>query len=196
LSRHTVDECLSAGSSVERNVSYYNVFICLKCCAVWWAYDQLSTGESLSKVVVAVSGQFQCKSLRDKCSEALSAGSLTLDHEAVLRESLRISSRDLGTEDRSEGAVRVGNIHLDASLLSLLKGRKKLLYKDSFIQCFIQFKVKHFLRIEDHALLLFCIRVVQYAAQIQSRGPLGGRNILHFQKICASHQFIHCAHAQ
>ena len=142
-------------SPVECNVSYYNVLIRLKLRSVRRAYDKLAARKTFSKIIVAVSHQLQCQTFRDKCAEALAARAFTLDHEAVVFQTFRISSRDLGSEDRAECTVRVRNVDLKPSLLPFLQCRKKLFYKDFLIQCLLKFKVKYFLRVK--IMPFFCL---------------------------------------
>ena len=95
FSGHAADICLSAGRAVECHVSDDDILIRFKLCAAGRIDDEFSAGQPFSEVIVAVSCKLQSQSFRDKRAEALSARSLTLDHEAVLIEPVRISPCNL-----------------------------------------------------------------------------------------------------
>ena len=84
--------------------------------------NQFSTGKSFSIIIVGITAQAQCQSFRDKCPEALSAGTGTVDGNSVFRQSVFVLTGDLCTEDRTEGTVGVADFQIQRSFRSLLYG--------------------------------------------------------------------------
>ena len=195
LSGHAVDIGLAAGGSIERHVSYYNIFILFKVHASGRIDDQFSAGQSLAEVIVAVPLQLQGQSLGDEGSEALSSGALALHGKGVLFQAFRIPLRDLGTEHGAEGTVCIAHIQLDAPPASALQRGKQLLEQHLLIQSLLQLKIVYLLRIEGHLLAPARIGIVQ------NRGQVDGRRaalqiLFHLQQIRAAYQLIHGAHTE
>ena len=124
---HTVDECFTGGCTVQCHVTDDNVILCLEPAALGRIYHQLTTGQALAKVIVAVTYQLQGKTLGDKGSEGLSACTLTQYMVGILFHVISQFSGDLTSEDRTEGTVGVADIHFDAALLSRIDGFAQLL---------------------------------------------------------------------
>ena len=167
LTCHTVDKCFSAGCSIKRYVTDDNVFILTVFDSLRRIYHQFSTRKSFSEVIVAVAFQLQCQTVRDKGSEALSTGSVTLYNVSIIFQSVFVSSCDLRTENRTKGTVDVGNINLNASFLLLLQCGFHLFHQHFLISCFLQFEIVYFLRIKDNFILRACKRILQNVLQIQ-----------------------------
>ena len=119
---HAVDVRLSAGSAVQGNVSNHDVIFCLKFHIFRRIYDQLTAGQTFSEVVIAVATKLQGQALRNEGAKALSTAAVTLNGKGILRQSVRILSGNLGTKNGSQGTVYVGDIYLQALLLSLVQG--------------------------------------------------------------------------
>ena len=94
LAGNPVDECLTAGCAKQCDVSDNDVFVLLELRTLRRIYCQLTAGQSLSEVVVAVALQFQCQTLWNECAEALTAGAVTLDNECVVLQIIVILSGD------------------------------------------------------------------------------------------------------
>ncbi len=78
LACNAVYEKLAARSAVKRNVSDYDIFICLERRVLRRINYDSTAAEALAYIVVAVTAQFECKSLRNECAKALAARALTL----------------------------------------------------------------------------------------------------------------------
>ena len=118
---HTVDVRLTAGRSVESHVSDNDIFILFILDSLRRVYDQLSSGKTLSKVIIAVTHQLQGQPLRNKGSEALSSCTVTFYGIGILFQCVPAHPGDFRTEDRTKRPVRIFYIHFNASLLFLLQ---------------------------------------------------------------------------
>ena len=161
FSRHTVDECLTTGCTIERHISDNDVFICCKSCILRRINNNLSSGKSLAKVIVAVSAKRKRQSFRDKGAEALSSCALAFYHIAVFRKAVLILSGDFRTKQSTKGTVDVADLNLDGFLSALLQCRSKLFEKNLFIQSLIQFKGIDLLLIKNSLLMIRCIRIIK-----------------------------------
>ena len=195
LSGYAIDIGLTAGRSVQSYVSDNDVFILLEAHASGRIDHQLSAGQALAEIVVAVALQLQGQALRDESSEALSSGSLAFHRKGVLFQAFRIPLCDLGTEHGAEGAVCVAHIQLDAPPASALQRRKQLLEQHLLIESLLQLEIEYLLRIKGHLLAPARIGIVQNRGQIDGcRAAL--QILLHPQQIRTAYQLIHSAHTE
>ena len=148
LSGESVDKCLTICRTIKCHITDDHIFIVAIGNFLWREYHKLTTGQTFSEIVVAVTGQFQCQSLRNKCTKALSSGTFTVDHKMILRQSFRIMSGNLRTKDRTKGTVYVRYLYMDTLLLLLLQRLAKFLQQYLLIQCFFQFKIKLLRRVK------------------------------------------------
>ena len=123
LSCHTCDVCLTGGRAIKGNVTDDNVFGRIIFRVLRYLYDQLTAGKTLAKIIIAVTGQSQGKTLRQECTKALSARAFTIDHDRVLRKSFRMLSRDLCAKQRTKGSVDIRDLEGQFAGRSLLQGR-------------------------------------------------------------------------
>ncbi len=127
LARHAVNEGLPGCRPIQCHVTDNDILILLKPGSSRRVYDQLAAGKSFAKIIVGISHQFQCESLRNKSAETLPAGTAAQNMVTVLIQRIAKPSGNLGTEDRAEGTVRIVHIHGDASLLPCLQCLRQLL---------------------------------------------------------------------
>ena len=66
---HTIDIGFSACCTIKRYVTNNNIFISFKFHTSRRINDQFTTGKSFTKIIIAVTGQFQCQTFWYKCSE-------------------------------------------------------------------------------------------------------------------------------
>ena len=102
LTGNTIDECLTGSCSIECNISDDDILGCIIADTILWVDNDLTTGKSLTDIIVAVANQFQRESLRDKCTETLSTAAVAFDNKCILIQSCSIFLRNLRTEDRTE----------------------------------------------------------------------------------------------
>ena len=160
LTGNTVDKCSSAGRTIECHVSDDDVLFSLVSGLLRNLNDQLSTGKTFSEVVVAVTGQFQCQSFRDKGTEALSACTCTVYSYRILRKSILMISCDLRSEDGTKCTVCIGNVYINRNFLTLLDRRCTFPDQNFFIQSFLKIEIVYSLRIKGY-FALSCIWVIQ-----------------------------------
>ena len=127
LSGHTVNKSLSAGGPIERNVSYYNIFLRLKPASLRRINHQLSAGKPFSKVIVAVPYQLQGESPGDKSAEALASCPAAEHPVGILLQIVPKPSGNLRAKDRTEGSVRIFHVHLEAAFAPCVNGLVELL---------------------------------------------------------------------
>ena len=95
----------------------------------------------LSEVVITVTGQFQCKSFGDKCTEALSAGTVAVYSDGVIFKSVFILSGNLCTKDSSECTINVCQIYRKLCFLAFIDGICTFLNQNFFIHGFSSSKL-------------------------------------------------------
>ena len=160
---NTVDKCSSACGTIECYVSDNDVLFCFVSGFFRNFDDQFTTGKAFSKVVIAVTGQFQCQSFRDKCTEALSACTCTVYSYGIFRKALFMVSRDLRSKDGTECTVCVGNIYINGNFLTFLDCRCTFLNQNFFIQSFLKVEIVYRFRIKRN-FTFSCIWIVQDGA--------------------------------
>jgi len=126
LSGHTVNECLTGRRAVKRHVADNDIFILFESCALRRIHNQFAAGQPFTEIVVGITHKLQCQPLGDKSAEALYTGTVTQNAVSILGERIAESSRNLGTENRTESTVGIRHIHLKASLLPCLERFCKL----------------------------------------------------------------------
>ena len=127
LSCDTVDVRLTARCAVEGNVSDDDVFFRFILSCFRRVDNQFSAREAFSEVIVRIALKFQGQSFWNKCSEALSAGTLALYGVRIRLQRGAEFSGDLGTKNRSHGTIGVGDLDFDGLLLFLIHCRTEFL---------------------------------------------------------------------
>ena len=161
LTCNTIDKCSTTGCTVEGNITYNNILFCFVCSFLRNPQDQFTTGKSFSEVVITVTGQFQCKSFGDKCTEALSAGTVAVYSDSVICKSVFILSGNLCTKDGSECTVNVCQIYRKLCFLTFIDGICAFLNQNLFIHGLFQFEVIYGFRVKSNFLVFACERIVQ-----------------------------------
>ena len=161
LACNTIDKCSTTGCTVKGNITYNNILFCFVCSFFRNLQDQFTTGKSFSKVVITVTGQFQCKSFGDKCTEALSAGTVAVYSDGVICKSVFILSGNLCTKDGSECTVNVCQIYRKLCFLTFIDCICAFLNQNLFIHGLFQFEIIYSLRVKGNFLIFACKWIVQ-----------------------------------
>ena len=161
LACNTIDKCSTTGCTVKGNITYNNILFCFVCSFLRNLQDQFTTGKSFSEVIIAVTGQFQCKSFGDKCTEALSAGTVAVYSDSVICKSVFILSGNLCTKDGSECTVNVCQVYRKLCFLTFIDGICAFLNQNLFIHGFFQFEIIYSLRVKGNFLIFACKWIVQ-----------------------------------
>ena len=161
LTCNTIDKCGTASCTVEGNVTYDNVLFCFVCSFLRNFQNQFTTGKTFSEVVVAVTGQFQCQTFRNKCTETLSTGTVAVYSDSVICKSVFVLSCDLCTKDGSECTVNVCQVYRKLCFLTFIDGIYAFLNQNLFIHGLFQFEVIYGFRVKSNFLVFACERIVQ-----------------------------------
>ena len=99
--------CLAAGCAIKGHISNDHIFLWNISCMVRSLYDQFSARQSLAKIIIAVSCQFQSQTLRNKSPKALTACTRTVNHYRVFFQSFWMPSRNLRSKKCAKRPVCV-----------------------------------------------------------------------------------------
>ena len=117
---HAVDECLAAGSPVEGHIADDDVLFRFERGPFGGIDDDLSAGEALAHIVVAVPFQLQGEPFGNEGTEGLPTAAGTLDSEGVVGQAAAVEPGDIGTENGPQGPVGTGDGDVHRPLLPLL----------------------------------------------------------------------------
>ena len=105
LAGYAINKRLAAGCAEQRHVTDDDVFVFLELRSLRREHCQLTAGQALSEIVVAVALQRQGQSLRDKCTKALTACTVTMYHKGIIVQGIVIFPSDLCTKQRTQRTV-------------------------------------------------------------------------------------------
>src|SRR5262245_23080073 len=128
LARGALEVGLAGGGAVERDVAGDDVLGRVEGRAARYRDDDLRAGEALAAVVIGVALDPQRDPARAEGAEALARRAAEAQVDRVLGQTPRPApARNLGAEDRADGAVGVPDRELDAHALAALdRGAREL----------------------------------------------------------------------
>ncbi len=114
---HAVYESLPTGSPIQSHIPDDDILTGLEPAGLGRIHNQLPPGKPLAKIVIAVPYQLQRQPLRNESPIGLPARAPAQHPVGVLLQIVPQPLRDLAAQNRPEGPVRVGHVHLQAPLL-------------------------------------------------------------------------------
>src|SRR5262245_29266212 len=108
---HTADVRLAIGGTVEGHIANDDVFLRIKSRTLRPIQNHLAARETLTKVVVRITLQFESHTSRDKCSKALTGGPFKVKMDRVFRQTLRSKpSGNLTAKNRPNHAIGIADV--------------------------------------------------------------------------------------
>ena len=193
FSCHTRNISLTGGCSIESHITDDDIALCIIACFLGSFQDQLTTGQTLAEIVVAVSCQVKRKTCGDERAEALSSCSLTLNGNGILSQTVMMGSGDLCTDQRTEGSVDIGNFNRCHHLLAVLDGTSNgfFLVHQLLVLLAVQLKIKGTLGFVGTVESSFTQDLIQTDPTLDT-----GQSFLLLKQIGSSYQLLYRAYAQ
>src|SRR5215510_8265833 len=108
---HAANVRLATGSAVKSDIANDDVFLRSKSRTLRRIQNHLAARETLTKVVVRITLQFERHTGRDKCSKSLTGGPFTVKMNRVFRQTLLCNpSGNLTTKNRPNHAIGVSDV--------------------------------------------------------------------------------------
>src|SRR5947208_9564453 len=102
LACNAAEESLAASGTIEHDITDQNIFFRSKARLLRRIHDQPATGESFANVVIGIALERHRHALSEKCAEALAGGTVELDANRIVWQSVRsVAPRDLSASQRA-----------------------------------------------------------------------------------------------
>ena len=186
LTGDTIHIALAGRRTIEGDVADDDILTGAERTSLRWRHDELTAAQALTEAIIGITMETDREALRDKRTKGLTAATVCLDHEGIIRQGIALRRHavvigDLGAEDGTEGTVRARNLDLLLVVLTARDGRGKLPEKHRLVEGLLEMEIIDPLRIEVTLLLrkgrIARIQDLREIHLCRARGDMRGRSI-------------------